>query len=86
MKLFDFGSALILAGAMTLPLVAQSDTAQDTRKVVRDQAYINREKRQRNRAAENGHLGKAERKNRNAQLGKVKRAEDVHDLKKDKQK
>ena len=83
MKLFDFSTALILAGALTMPLLAQSDVATDAREVRRDQAYINRQKRQRNRAARNGNLGKALRKNRNAQLGKAKRAEDVHDLQKD---
>lgn len=83
MKLFSLVSASILAGALIMPLAAQSDTAQDARKVGRDQAYINRQKRQRNRAAENGNVGKAVRKNRNADLGRAKRAEDVHDLKKD---
>jgi hypothetical protein len=86
MKLLSYWSALILAGALTMPLLAQSDTAQDARKVRRDQAYINRQKRQRNRAAVNGNVGKAVRKNRNAQLGRAKRAKDIHDLKKDEQK
>jgi len=86
MKLVSFWSALILVGAVSLPLMAQSNTGQDAGKVVRDQAYINRQKRQRNRAAVHGNVGKAVRKNRNAQLAKVKRAQDVHNLKKDEQK
>lgn len=83
MKLFRFLSALILAGTIIMPIVAQTETAQDAKKVVRDQEYINRQKRQRNRALRNGNVGKAVRKNRNAQVAKVKRAEDAHDLGKD---
>lgn len=83
MKLFRFLSALILAGTFIMPIVAQTDTTLDARKIIRDQRYINRQKRQWNRALRNGKVGKAERKNRNAQVAKVKRAEDAHDLGKD---
>ena len=74
---------MIIGGVLIMPLAAQSDTAKDAGKVVRDQEYINRQKRQRNRALRNGNVGKAVRKNRNVQAGKAKRAEDAHDLGKD---
>jgi hypothetical protein len=83
MKLFGLLSALLLTGALIMPLAAQTETTKDVRKVVRDQAYIDRQKRQRDRAAVNGNLAKAARKNRNAQVAKVKRDENVRDVGKD---
>ena len=62
---------------------ANSETRQDARKVGQDQRYINRQKRQMGRAAENGNLRKAGRKYRNAQAGKAQRAKDLHEVGKD---